>query len=211
MALRSLLKWFGGGAVVLIAAGSANAQNSSHLMESEAACASNTDCQDALSATAQAVTKKCQDAGCTSCTIALNDRVGANPGVARARIYATGCKIPPAGSANVGLQRAGNLSPAEMQTECTAQMARMEQASRVVQRQLGAAREARDVVKTLCLNDKLSQMDVARRSVVDRCLQVQAAAQRNDKEVAGHNFTIATVQAQRSQQLAAEANQCIGE
>jgi hypothetical protein len=66
-------------------------------------------------------------------------------------------------------------------------------------------------VKTLCLNDKLSQVDVANRSARDRQTALQTAAQRNDAELASHEFIIMTVLRQRVEQLTAEANQCIGE
>jgi hypothetical protein len=39
------------------------------------------------------------------------------------------------------------------------------------------------VVKSLCLSDKLSQIDVATRSARDRQTALQAAAQRNDAEL----------------------------
>jgi hypothetical protein len=79
------------------------------------------------------------------------------------------------------------------------------------QRMLGQARQAHDVVKTLCLNDKLSQVDVATRSATDRLASLKAAVHSNDIELASHEFTICTVLAQRAQQISTEANQCIGE
>jgi hypothetical protein len=87
----------------------------------------------------------------------------------------------------------------------------MEQASGTVGRMLAQARTARDIVKTLCLNDKLSQIDVAIRSAKDRKIALQAAVARNDQELSNHEFTILTVLRQRGEQLSAEANQCIGE
>jgi len=66
-------------------------------------------------------------------------------------------------------------------------------------------------VRSLCLSDKLSQVDVAARSARDRQAALQAAVQRGDTELANHEFTILTVLRQRSEQLGAEANQCIGE
>jgi hypothetical protein len=87
----------------------------------------------------------------------------------------------------------------------------MEQGSTTVSKMLEQARTARDVVKTLCLNDKLSQIDVAIRSAKDRRSALQVAAGRNDQELSNHEFTILTVLRQRGDQLIAEANQCIGE
>lgn len=111
----------------------------------------------------------------------------------------------------VSFQKQQQLSPQQQIIEADSQIARMEQAGGNVRRQLEAARQARDVVKTLCLNDKLSQIDVATRSAKDRRQSLQLAQSRNDSELGNHEFTILTVLRQRSEQLTAEANQCIGE
>lgn len=116
-----------------------------------------------------------------------------------------------AGSAQVGFERRPQLSPQDELVQADTVLSRIDGAAASVRRQLEAARAARDVVKTLCLNDKLSQVDVANRSARDRQSALQAAAQRNDTELANHEFTIMTVLRQRVEQLTAEANQCIGE
>jgi hypothetical protein len=120
---------------------------------------------------------------------------------------------PAAGRADgqVGFERRSQLSPQEELSQAEGGLTRMDQAAGTVRRQLEAARTSRDVVKTLCLNDKLSQIDVASRSGRDRQAALQSAAQRNDVELANHEFTILTVLRQRVEQLGAEANQCIGE
>jgi hypothetical protein len=117
----------------------------------------------------------------------------------------------PAPDAQVGFERRQQLSPQDELAQADQAIARMDQASNAVRHQLEAARQARDVVKTLCLNDKLSQIDVAARSGRDRQAALQAAVQRNDVELANHEFAILTVLRQRAEQLSAEANQCIGE
>jgi len=111
----------------------------------------------------------------------------------------------------VSFQKQQQLTPQQQIVEADAQISRMEQASGNVRRQLEAARAARDVVKTLCLNDKLSQIDVATRSAKDRRQSLQLAIGRSDNELGNHEFTILTVLRQRTEQLTAEANQCIGE
>ena len=111
----------------------------------------------------------------------------------------------------VSFQKQQQLTPQQQIVEADSQISRMEQASGNVRRQLEAARAARDVVKTLCLNDKLSQIDVATRSAKDRRQSLQLAIGRNDSELGNHEFTILTVLRQRTEQLTAEANQCIGE
>jgi hypothetical protein len=115
------------------------------------------------------------------------------------------------GSGTVGFQRKTSLTPQEQLSESAKHLARMEQSAGGVRKMLEEARKQRDVVKTLCLNDKLSQIDVAIRSGRDRRTALQAAVTRNDAELSNHEFTIMTVLRQRSEQLVAEANQCIGE
>ena len=114
-------------------------------------------------------------------------------------------------SGTVGFQRKTSLTPTEQLGESSKHLARMEQSAGGVRKMLEEARRQRDVVKTLCLNDKLSQIDVAIRSGRDRRTQLEAAAKRGDAELTNHEFTILTVLRQRSEQLVAEANQCIGE
>jgi hypothetical protein len=113
--------------------------------------------------------------------------------------------------AEVGFERRPRLSPQEELTQADAVLARIDAAVATVRRQLETARQARDVVKTLCLNDKMSQTDVANRSARDRQAALQSAVLRNDAELANHEFAILTVLRQRVEQLTAEANQCIGE
>lgn len=114
-------------------------------------------------------------------------------------------------SPQLGFERRPELSPQDEVNQANAVIARMNQAAATVRRQLDTARQQRDVVKSLCLSDKLSQIDVATRSAHDRQTSLQAAAQRSDAELSNHEFTMLTVLRQRAEQLIAEANQCIGE
>jgi hypothetical protein len=115
------------------------------------------------------------------------------------------------GSAQVGFERSPRLSPQEEVTQGELIFSKIEHTSAVIRKQLDTARQARDVVKSLCLSDKLSQVDVAGRSAKDRQSALEAAVQRADAELANHEFTIISVLGQRVTQLMAEANQCIGE
>jgi hypothetical protein len=137
-------------------------------------------------------------------------------GVGVAMLGLTGSAIAQPGSSaaangQVGFERAPQLSPQDELAQADATIARMDQSSTTIRRQLDGARQGRDVVRALCLSDKLSQVDVAARSARDRQAALQAAVQRNDMELANHEYTILTVLRQRSEQLGAEANQCIGE
>jgi len=110
-----------------------------------------------------------------------------------------------------GVQRQVQLSPQEELAQSDQVLYRMKAASTNVRRQLETARTQRDVVKTLCLNDKLNQIDVASRSGGERRTSLEQAVNRHDDDLASHEFTILTVLRQRVEQLGAEANQCIGE
>jgi hypothetical protein len=116
----------------------------------------------------------------------------------------------PAGDTNANLQRPVSLSSEEMSKQGDAAIARIDMAGTNVRRMLEKARSERDVVRTLCLSDKLTQLDVTLRSAKERRTALEAATNRKDNELSAHEFTILGVYRQRSDRLAAEANQCIG-
>ena len=111
----------------------------------------------------------------------------------------------------ISTEKAVNLSPAEMQGKADQFLPQMDQGATSVRRQLEDARAARDVVKVLCLNDKLNQIDVAIRSARDRDGSLKIAVQQKDQDRAKHEFVVIQVLHDRVQTLVAEANQCIGE
>lgn len=111
----------------------------------------------------------------------------------------------------MGFEKKPRLSPQDELAQSQLIFSKIEHTSAVIRKQLDAARQARDVVKSLCLSDKLSQVDVAGRSTKDRQTALEAAVQRGDAELANHEFTIVTVLGTRVDQLMAEANQCLGE
>lgn len=110
-----------------------------------------------------------------------------------------------------GGKQEANLSPEQQVTESHEYLQRMELASGTVRRQLEQARAAKDVVKTICLNDKLTQIDIATRTSRDRVNALEAAVASHDTEKSQHDFTILQVLRDRVHALESEANQCIGE
>jgi hypothetical protein len=104
-----------------------------------------------------------------------------------------------------------NLSLGQMQANANGFLTGMNEGSDSVRHQLEQARAARDVVKILCLNDKLNQIDVAIRSARDRLTSLELAAQHNDTDRSRHEFEVIQVLRDRVRTLVAEANQCIGE
>lgn len=103
------------------------------------------------------------------------------------------------------------LSPEEQATQGNALVARLEQMATSMRVQLDRSREQRDAVKVTCLDDKLSQVDVAIRSARERKGALQAAVSRHDAEMSNHEFAMLSVLAQRADQINAEANECVGE
>lgn len=117
---------------------------------------------------------------------------------------------PAAPEPGPALSKQVDLSPADQLGQAQSFLNRMETIRNSVRRSLEEARQQRDVVKTLCLNDKLNQIDVALRSANERKRSLELAAKRSDQDLANHEFTILNVLYQRTQQLDAEAKQCIG-
>lgn len=106
---------------------------------------------------------------------------------------------------------ASNLSPQERVLRGKAFVGTIERSSQSILRQLQAARKDRDVVRVLCLSDKLNQVDVASRSAQDRFAALKTAAERGDAERVRHEYTVLEVLNDRVRVLVNESNQCVGE
>lgn len=116
-----------------------------------------------------------------------------------------------AAAASVQTEREVDLSPEQQMAMAKGFMAKMDQGSTTVRTMLEQAQAARDVVKAMCLRDKLMQIDVVKRSARDRVLTLQSAVDAKDKDRARHEFMILQALLDREEQLVKEANQCIGE
>ena len=66
-------------------------------------------------------------------------------------------------------------------------------------------------MKSLCLNDKLNQIDLATRTATDRVSGLEAGVAANDAERVKHQYTVILVLKERVTALVSESNQCIGE
>jgi len=104
-----------------------------------------------------------------------------------------------------------NLTPQQMLQKARGFKPMMDNDAAAVQRQASEAKQKHDVVKSLCLSDKLSQIHVAVSTAAGRIDTLEAAVSHNDADGAKHEFTIVQVLKDRSAALVAEANQCIGE
>ena len=117
----------------------------------------------------------------------------------------------PPTAVGVESQQDVNLTPAQMLQRARSFKPMMDNDAIAVQRQASDAKQKHDVVKSLCLSDKLSQIHVAVSTAAGRIEALEAAASHNDADRSKHEFTIVQVLKDRSAALVSEANQCIGE
>lgn len=121
-------------------------------------------------------------------------------------------QAPPGGQTETDQAALAAMTPQQMLQKADIYLQGMEQGASSVRRQLEKAREARDVVKVLCLNDKLNQINVAVRTASERRGSLSAAVERNNgADRARHEYTVIEVLRNRLLILVKEANQCIGE
>jgi adenosyl cobinamide kinase/adenosyl cobinamide phosphate guanylyltransferase len=113
--------------------------------------------------------------------------------------------------ASVSTARETDLAPAERLAQGQEIVVAIEAASQAIQRQLQSARKDRDVVRVLCLNDKLNQVDVALSSAQDRLGSLRTAIEHSDADRARHEYTVLEVLNDRARVLVNESNQCVGE
>jgi len=125
-------------------------------------------------------------------------------GVATAQQPSTG--VP---EFDAGLKQT-RLSPAEQLEQAQGFVATMERTRDGIRRDRKEARNKGDVVKKLCLDDKLNQLDIALRKATERERALQNASKLGDVELSNHEFTIVSVLNQRATSLDAEAKLCIG-
>jgi hypothetical protein len=111
----------------------------------------------------------------------------------------------------LSLRERAELGPTEQVERAKEFVGGTERSAQSIQRELQSARKDRDVVRVLCLSDKLNQVDVALRSARDRMSALNAAAQRNDTDRSRHEYTVLEVLSDRVRALVNESSQCVGE
>ncbi len=103
-----------------------------------------------------------------------------------------------------------NRSVEELLASARTDLARMEASADSIGLMLRDAREEKDVVKSVCLNDKLNQMNVATRTAADRVAAMEAAATAQNEDRLRTDAKVLAALVARGNELATEANQCIG-
>jgi hypothetical protein len=104
-----------------------------------------------------------------------------------------------------------SLSPQQMLDRARLAIPAMERSGGFVAERLVDAKKKRDVVKALCLDDKVKQIRLATATSKDRVLDLGAAVSQGDPDRSRHEFTVINVLRERVQTLVSEAQQCIGE
>ena len=104
-----------------------------------------------------------------------------------------------------------NLTPQQMLEKVKSYIPEMDKQRAIVAEQLAEAKKKKDVVKALCLDDKVKQMKLATDTAKDRVVDLTSAVSQNDPDRSKHEFTVIQVLRERVQTLVTEAQQCIGE
>lgn len=88
----------------------------------------------------------------------------------------------------------------------------MQRIADYIQSLLDQARGDNDIIRITCLNEKLTQANVAHQSFQERVSQHDSAVRSGDTEQMNHVFRMMVILAQRARSLRNEANsQCIGQ
>lgn len=104
-----------------------------------------------------------------------------------------------------------NLTPSELRAQGLEAVAAVDAAAQQVRAMVAAAKDKRDVVKVLCLEDKTTQVAAALTTSQERAEALQAALDSSAVERARHEFVMLMTLRDRVSTLMNEANQCIGE
>lgn len=104
-----------------------------------------------------------------------------------------------------------NLTPAELRARGSEAVASVEASSQQVRAMAAAAKDKRDVVKVLCLEDKTTQVSAALTTSQERAEALRVALDTAALERARHEYVMLMTLRDRVVTLMNEANQCIGE
>lgn len=130
--------------------------------------------------------------------------------VALAQVPAT---PPPAqpDTLRVEAQDAANLSDKDKLSRAEESMAEMQKTLKDVLDKVGEARKERDLIKLNCINEKLTQVKALLRIAEQAYIALQEAVAKSAEEDAKHEYTKIEIARQRTKELRAEAEQCIGQ
>ncbi|MBS2027976.1 MAG: hypothetical protein JST54_08750 [Deltaproteobacteria bacterium] len=117
----------------------------------------------------------------------------------------------PSGDESLKFESNEKLSDKDKVSHSAAIIAKMRDTLKVVLQKLTEAREAKDVVRLNCVNEKLTQIKGFIKIGEQADLGLQEAVAKTDSGAADHEFTKVEIAGQRVAQLRADAEACIGE
>jgi len=103
------------------------------------------------------------------------------------------------------------LTPAEMLSQATSNVARMRGVSESIAASLAAAQEKKDIILANCLSDKLRQVEANQAVAEDAVTQLRVAVDAKDDDDALHRYSSVTIVGQKLESLRVEAESCAGE
>lgn len=109
------------------------------------------------------------------------------------------------------MSSAAHANPSAALSQAQLQVGKLEAAAKNIEDMLGEARDAKDVVKVLCLDDKFNQVSIAVRSATARLAGIEAATASGNGERVQHDSAVLGALEDRVAELRVEADQCIGE
>lgn len=138
---------------------------------------------------------------------------GVRIGVARAQTApsANTGEAPAQANAVVGTQSEQRLTAPQQIENSRRIVSQMSSVRRGVSQMFDRANQERDIIKVNCLNDKLTQIDVAIRSAGEHVELLQIAANVNNDNQRNHEYSLINVYQGRVRALDVEARQCVGE
>jgi len=132
---------------------------------------------------------------------------GVRAGVARAQTAPQSQQPQPV----VGSRTTQQLTPQQQMRSASRTVEEMQVVRRTVSQMLDRANQERDIIKVNCLNDKLTQIDVAIRSAREHVDLLQTAVSVSNDNQRNHEYSLVLIYQQRVRALDVEARQCVGE
>lgn len=111
----------------------------------------------------------------------------------------------------VGSRTVQQLTPQQQLRSASRTVEEMQVTRRSVSQMLDRANQERDIIKVNCLNDKLTQIDVAIRSAREHVDLLQTAVSVSNDNQRNHEYSLVLIYQQRVRGLDVEARQCVGE
>jgi regulator of PEP synthase PpsR (kinase-PPPase family) len=111
----------------------------------------------------------------------------------------------------VGSRAVQQLTPQQQLRSTARTIEEMMVVRRTVSQMLDRANQERDIIKVNCLNDKLTQIDVAIRSTREHADLLQTAVSVSNDNQRNHEYSLVLIYQQRVRALEVEARQCVGE